>query len=281
MPSHVIIRNSFYSPLPAILTDQPQGTYVRYARGRDVAWENDRIAFRVFGSEVRSKVGSGVDVWAKSVGYPILDKWYKLNDEGKNYHTDRGEGCDFYDMGKRSGCGGLAIWVDGKPYAPETFDTFRIVKNKPDEIIFELAYDTWNLPFMKLTEHRQVRMVPGTNFFRVTSMLKSDQNLELIVAIGLSTFGKSEVYQNKKRGVLSVWEPIDPSKGNLGSAVLVKPENFVGFKRFNGDEFILIKVSTNVPFIYYAGAGWDKSEFFRQKENWEKYIREEAKKVDF
>ena len=253
-------------------------TYVTYARGRDVAWENDRIAFRVFGPEVRNKVGSGVDIWAKSVVYPILDKWYRLNEQGQNYHTDRGEGCDFYDMGKLRGCGGLSIWIDGKPYSSETFDSFRIIKNQDDGITFSLDYKTWHVPGLKIQESKRIEMPMGTNLFKVTSTLICDQQKELTVAIGLTTYGKPEIYQDNNRGILSVWEQIDASHGSLGTAVLVSPSDFAGFASSNGDEFILIKVQTNVPFSYYSGAGWDKSKSFKGKDDWQNYLIKEAKK---
>lgn len=127
----------YYVPADSTLTPK---AYARPARGSDVAWENDRIAFRVYGPTVRDKVRSGVDVWAKSVDYPILDKWYKLMAEGKDYHTDRGEGCDFYHMGKLLGCGGLAVWIDGKPYASESYDSFNITKNEGDKIDGEAKF---------------------------------------------------------------------------------------------------------------------------------------------
>jgi rhamnogalacturonyl hydrolase YesR len=265
------------------IADSPEipRTYVKYARGRDVAWENDRIAFRVFGPEVRNKVGSGVDVWAKSVDYPILEKWYKLNAEGKDYHVDRGEGCDFYDMRKRSGCGALSIWMDDKPYLPQTFDTYRISQNQDNKITFELEYKTWDVPGLEVTERRKMEMEKGTNLFKVTSTLKSKENKEITVAIGLSTFGNPKIVKENQTGILSVWEQIAPAHGNLGTAVLVNPENFAGFESYDGDEFILIKVKTNIPFSYYAGAGWDKSKYFSTQNDWEKYLLFETKKVKF
>ncbi len=256
-------------------------TYVTSARGRDVAWENDRMAYRVFGPVVRAKVGSGVDIWAKKVNYPILDKWYKLNADGKDYHTDRGEGCDFYDMGKLRGCGGIAIWIDGKPYIAETYDTYRIVKNQNDKIAVEIEYKTWNVPEMKLEEKKLIEMELGTNFYKVTSTLKSDIDRELTVAIGVTTFGKQAIYKNEKSAVLSVWEQLNPVQGYMGTAVLANPKNFVGYASYKGDEFILIKVKTNVPFSYYTGAGWDKSKYFKQKIDWENYVQKEAKRVKF
>ncbi|WP_373517031.1 DUF4861 family protein [Pricia sp.] len=256
------------------IADSPKvpRTYVKYARGSDMAWENDRIAFRAFGPTVRGKVANGIDVWAKSVDYPILDKWYKLNDAGKDYHVDRGEGADFYHMGQRTGCGGLAIWIDGKPYAPDTFDGHRIIKNQDDGIEFDLNYNTWNVPGMELKEHKKIRMEKGSNLFKVTSTIRSEEEKEITVAIGLSTFGKAKIFQNKEKGVLSYWEDMGSGHGHLGTGILVDPDSFAGWASYDGDEFILIRTKTNEPFSYYAGAGWDKSTYFKKQNDWEKYL---------
>ncbi len=224
---------------------------------------------------------SGIDIWAKSVDYPMLDNFYKLSEEGKDYHTNYGMGCDFYHMGKLLGCGGLAVWIDGKPYSSESYDSFIIKKNQPDKIEFELEYLTWDVPDLKIEEHKKVEMEMGSNLFKVTSTLKSDRNQEITVAVGLTTFGKQEVFQDKKRGIITVWEKLDPVNGSLGTAVLVNPETFAGFASYKGDELILIKVKTNVQFSYYAGAGWDKSKYFKTKEDWNTYIRSQTKKAKF
>ena len=193
----------YWVPIDSALVPK---TFVRPARGVDVSWENDRIGFRVYGGPtIRNKVRSGVDVWAKSVEYPMLDKWYSLG-TGKDYHTDYGEGCDFYHMEKLLGCGGLAIWIDGKPYSSESYDSYTITKNQADKIEFELVYNTWNVPELKIEEHKKVEMGMGTNLFKVTSTLVSDKNQDLTVAIGLTTYGKQEILKDKKRGFLTVWE---------------------------------------------------------------------------
>jgi hypothetical protein len=41
------------------------------------------------------------------------------------------------------GCGALALWIDGKPYPSETFDSYIIIKDEEDKIAFELEYETW------------------------------------------------------------------------------------------------------------------------------------------
>ena len=45
----------------------------------DVAWESDRIAFRIYGEGLKKTPDavstSGIDVWVKKVRTPVLEKW--------------------------------------------------------------------------------------------------------------------------------------------------------------------------------------------------------------
>jgi hypothetical protein len=61
---------------------------------KDLAWENDRIAFRIYGSPLAGDVRNGIDVWTKRVRALIVQKWYKESEEvrwAKTYHRS-GEG---------------------------------------------------------------------------------------------------------------------------------------------------------------------------------------------
>lgn len=150
-------------------------TYMRYNSegGQNVGWENDHIAFRVYGPSVRNRVGSGIDVWAKTVDFPVIDKRYRLNDAGFGYHVERGEGHDFYHVGFQRGCGGSGIWRDGRLFPSQTYATQRILRNDPDAIEFVLTFDPWDAGGVQDSEEKTIRMVPGTNFFEVTSTLKA------------------------------------------------------------------------------------------------------------
>jgi len=253
-------------------------TYVLYNPdgGQNVGWENDRIAFRVYGPSVRNRVGSGIDVWAKSVEFPIIDKWYRLNAAGYEYHEDRGEGCDFYDVGKLRGCGGSAVWRDGRPFPSQTYATQSITKNTPDEIEFLLTFDAWDAGGITVSEKKTVRMVPGTNFFQVTSTLLTDGTADLTLAVGLTTFGQPSLREDKDRGVLTSWEKINPAHGSLGTVVVADPARVQGFGQAGKDRFVLITVKPNEPFIYYVGAGWDGNRRFPTQADWDDFIRAEA-----
>lgn len=116
--------------------------YARFVPERldDFAWENDRIAFRMYGPAMweipKKRCGSGIDVWVKKVRYPVIDKWYAR----KNYHKDEGEGADYYSVGKTLGCGGLGFWVDGKLQINKHFESYKVIQGAGDRVEFELAY---------------------------------------------------------------------------------------------------------------------------------------------
>ena len=147
----------------------------------NILWENDRIAYRVYGPPAKHRVSSGIDIWTKSVSYPIIDKWYKLNHEGKEYHIERGEGNDFYHVSTGRGTGGTAIWHKDKPYISQTYSTFKILKHTESEIAFELIYDPWDVDGMKVWEKKVISMKMGTNFFKVVSTFQSDSKQPLTV----------------------------------------------------------------------------------------------------
>lgn len=112
-------------------------------RKEDIAWENDRVSFRIYSREVKGKVSSGVDFWTKNVAHPVVEAWYALNDKGMDYHTDRGEGYDFYAVGRNRGVGGTGIMSAAGLVAPEPYANYRIYNDTPDLVDFEISYQLY------------------------------------------------------------------------------------------------------------------------------------------
>ena len=111
----------------------PIQCYSRFVPERidDYTWENDKVAFRVYGPTAQKlmeegqpggTLSSGVDAWLKRVSYPIINKWYKETTEGKgSYHEDTGEGLDNFHVGVSSGVGGMAIVKDSLIYTSKNY----------------------------------------------------------------------------------------------------------------------------------------------------------------
>ena len=258
-------------------------TYLRYLpeANQNIAWENDRIAFRVYGPPVKNRVSSGIDVWTKSVTYPIIDKWHKLNAEGKEYHVDRGEGCDFFHVGFGRGNGGTAIWYKDKPYISTPYATHRILKNTPEEIAFELIFDPWEVAGFKVTERKVISMTMSTNFFKVVSTFDTDYQGPLTVGVGISYVKNPEILSDQAKGLLNIWESYLPQNGELGTSIIAKPADVQGFKAHQNEQFMLLKARAGKPLTYYVGAGWSKSLQFKTRQDWLKYVETEASNLKF
>lgn len=261
---------------------KPQ-TYVRYmpeANG-NIVWENDRVGFRVYGPLVKDRVSSGIDIWTKSVPYPVIDKWYSLNKMGKPYHIDRGEGCDFFHVGYSRGNGGTAIWHNGKPYISAPYTTHRILKNTEGEIAFELNFEPWEVDGRQVSETKVISMKMGDNFFKVVSTFQSSDKKPLPVVVGIAYAKKPEIIENKKTGTLTVWESYLPENGELGTTVVVNPKQIKNFTSFDKERFVLVNAKSGEAITYYVGAGWSKAPQFKSRQDWLTYVNSELSKMKF
>lgn len=257
--------------------------YIRHlpdANG-NIAWENDRMAFRIYGPPVKDRVSSGIDVWAKSVDHPIIDKWHYLNAAGESYHLDRGEGCDFFQVGFSRGVGGTAIWYNQKPYISQTYASYEILKNSEEEIAFEVHFDPWQIDGFTVAEKKIISMKKGDNFFKVVSTFTTDSKKNLTAAIGIAYARDPEITTDAQKGLLSVWEAYPPKNGELGTTVLVNPNEIESFQAFQKEHFVLLPAKAGKPITYYVGAGWSKSPQFNTEQDWADYIHEVAQKLTF
>jgi len=261
-------------------------TFARFVPERmdDFAWENDRIAHRVYGPALTKKVGtvsSGVDVWVKRTRGLIVNNLYASGD----YHTDRGEGLDCYNVshGKAPtrGCGGLGIW-DGKHlFVSGNFRSWKLIATGPIRSEFELAYDAWDAGGRKVSEVKRISIDAGSNFSRVESTFTTDGIEPLQVGVGIARRkGNEGVTSDLSAGWIAYWEPEQGANGNTACA-LVFPG---GVKEFTKDEANLLAISQakpGQPFVYYLGAGWSKSGDFPDSAAWTAYVREFAQRLKF
>ncbi len=232
-------------------------------RKGDIAWENDRAAFRIYSQEVKAKVSSGVDFWGKRVDYPILEQWYALNDKGENYHTDRGQGCDFYAVGKNRGLGGIGVWTGDELLVPEPYTGFEIIRDEPSGIAIRLDYPAIEKDGATYLLSEKIEMVLGTPFYKKTISLKTEGVSDVKIAVGLTDFGKAEVTENTGDGVLTLMEELFPSEsvepgkdGILACSVIPDPSRAAGFAAYGKDRLVLMDAGAEA--VCYVGAGWGK-----------------------
>ena len=261
--------------------DAAPATFCRFVpeRSDDFAWENDKIAFRAYGPALRSGAeNGGVDCWLKRVDYPIINKWYKEDKQGKPYHTDHGEGYDPYHVGPTLGCGGIGLWVSGKLETTETFTGWKVIKCETEESIFELNY-AWELDGHKCDLTKHITISLGDRLFKTVAAFRVDGKAaaNLPVAIGLTTHnGKATASCDLKAGWVACWETIDGSQ--LGTGVVMNPALIGEYKLIeskNADEshaLFISKTDAKGQITWWSGYGWERAGTIKSVSEWTAYL---------
>lgn len=262
--------------------------YGRFNRERwdDFAWENDRVAHRMYGAALETwddepLTGSGVDVWCKRTRRLVVNDWYMTD----TYHDDHGEGADFYSAGRSRGCGGTGLWRDGRLYTSRNFRKSRVLAAGPLRLVFELQYDPFDAGGASVAETKRVVVDAGKNLQRFESRFRpyrrpGTEEPEVVWAAGIRKDPKSTARVERTAGLLRTWEPVaGQGNGNLGCGVVMDPARIVELTEADGNHLVVAKVATGQPAVYYAGSGWDKSGDFASVADWDRHLDEFARRV--
>lgn len=254
-------------------------THCRYVPERkdDFAWENDRIAYRMYGKalEGTNENAYGTDVWTKYVDYLVIDKWYKLND----YHNDNGEGQDFYKVGFTLGAGDIAPYEEGKIWYSNNYRRWKILDNGPLRSTFKLEYDAWDVSGKQVTVNKTISIDAGSQLNKVEAEYNWDNDKPLNLVAGVvKRKNTGVILLNEQQGLLGYWEPIYGKSGTVGVACLF--DDATEMDVANGQ--ITGKVKLNKPgkVTYYNGAVWDKAGIITTADAWFTYLYNAKAKIN-
>ena len=258
-------------------------THARFVPERldDFAWESDRTAHRMYGPAIikdpkEHLISSGVDVWVKKVRSPVIDKWYK----GEDYHRDHGEGLDYYDVGSSRGCGGTTIYTGGALHNSSNYTSWKVLADGPLRAIFELRFAGWDAGNgRQVSEVKRFSIDAGSNLTRVESRYASPSADPLTVGVGIvQRNGEGRYTTDAANGWSSYWQPPHGDDGVTGCAVIL-PAGASGFAVTDRQQLTLGTAQPGQPFVYYFGAGWNKSGDFADAAAWEAYVRAYAQRL--
>lgn len=263
-------------------THAAPATFCRFVpeRADDFAWENDLVAFRAYGPALaKGSENSGIDCWAKRVPYPIIDKWYRLDREQKlSYHEDRGEGNDFYHVGKTRGCGGTALWIDGKMVLSGVYKEWKILETGPQKSVFQLTYAYTAGP-RQIREVKTITIALGQRLFKSESVFTEDgKPADLEIAVGLSTQNQKGVGTlNREAGWISVWQ--DFGRTAIGTGVVIPdPQRITGMEELKSaqrdESHVILTLRTDAGgrTVHYAGFAWTKAKGITSSDQWTAYL---------
>ncbi|MDB4916267.1 MAG: pectinesterase [Gemmatimonadetes bacterium] len=267
-----------YEPKVSVRHDEPRD---------DMAWESDRVAFRIYGEGLKktssAMSSSGIDVWNKKTRAMIVEKWYTKGHDA--YHVDTGEGADFYDVNETLGNGGTAGWARDTLWRADNFKAWRVIATGPIRAIFELRYDPWDVAGKKISEVKRIAIDAGSNLYRATSIFSTPGGGDIPYVIGtVKRPGMIGIMsRNNNWAWVTGWGPVAPKSGGhgeMGTAVLIKASAVSDRKEAFYHYLAVSKATSGVPVVHYIGAGWTDSGDFPTPQSWWKYLDEAAQRID-
>ena len=281
----------------------------------DIAWENDRIAFRTYGPALQAtgEKAYGCDIWVKRVAEPVVEARYntELNPETKakiaelrktdpkaakelsnsvSYHIDHGNGLDNYKVGPTLGAGTSALLVNDSIVYPYCYKDYQILDNGPLRFTAKLVYNPLTINAdNNVIETRTISLDAGSQLNKIT-VTYDNLSAATSVVTGIVLHEPSEDYQAEaNKGYIAYADPVDGDNGQTYiAAVFPEKPNETKVVRFSDKEKAerganghVLAYSTYAPgktYTYYSGASWSKWGFTNSEE-WYKYVQQFAQNL--
>lgn len=255
---------------PAPVTAKTYGRYVP-ERKEDFAWENNRVAFRMYGKALEAtpkENAYGVDFWNKRTENLVINKWYKRT----NYHKDEGEGLDYYHVGLTLGAGGIAPYLEDSIWFSKNYTGHRMLDSGPLRTTFELSYDAWQVGGKPVTVTKTVSLDANAQL----SKMQVRYSNELPVAIGISKRKEpGAMLLQETDGVMGYWEPQHGADGTTGiGCIILAPVKEMKVEK--GHLLAISATGAGNSVTYYTGGAWDKAGLIKNAEQWFRYLQEQA-----
>lgn len=259
----------------------------------DIAWENDRGAYRLYGPALqRNKERAfGNDVWVKNTPDLVVEQRYELElsnhaaivalreagntaaadslEELTTYHFDHGDGLDCYKVGPSLGCGAPALLDNGKIVFPYCYTQYEILDNGPLRFTVSLTYETKEFHGDRVTEHRLLSLDKGSNFNRQTVWYEGvTKPVDISSGVVIHNEDTTSVWLKENMALYA--DPTDnPAAQNFqiyvgvifpyGQVETLRVPNEGAANGINGHALVVCRgVQPGERVTYYWGSAWSK-----------------------
>ena len=248
------------------------GRFVPERKG-DFAWENDKIAFRMYGKALENspkEMAYGTDVWVKRTDRLILNERYKRGE----YHIDHGDGLDYYHVGFTLGAGNMMPYIIDSIYYSGNYRDYKVLDNGPLRTTFQLTYDEWLVGGNKLSAVKTISLDAGSQLNKIVVAYNSASTESIPVAAGIVTRkGTGIKFLDEVNGLMVYWEPEHGNDGITGVACLFNTP-IEKMTEANGQLLAKTATDTRHSITYYSGAAWSKAGDITDGKQWIKYVDE-------
>lgn len=264
----------------------------------DIAWENDRAAYRAYGPALQAsgEKAYGYDIWTKRVPEPVVEDRYDgaLN-RGLSYHEDHGNGMDVYGVGPTLGGGTAALFPDSTIVYPYCYKECEVLDNGPLRFTAKLVYNPLIIKGdSNVVETRIISLDKGSQLNKtVVSFTDLKEVTPIVAGIVLHKENPDGYSYNESGGYIAYADSTQNARNNNGviyvGAVFPASLKGAGVKWFPEEEkkergsalghiLAFSEYEPGGEFVYYWGSGWSKYGFPADTD-WTSYLERFAQRV--
>ena len=250
--------------------------YSRYVPERldDYAYENNRIAGRVYGPALEFPRTLGPDIWTKSVETLVVDKRFELND----YHHDHGDGMDCYKVDATLGGGALAPYVGDKIVLGDNYETYERICNGPIRTKVLFTYPAFDVDGRQALLKRELTIDANTNFIKISNWF--DISLDSLPVV-LGAVEHNVIAREDGTNWIAFTEKASDSQnpdedGNISVGLVVDAaETGVTADTMDGHAVLKFECTPGKRVDVWTGSGWSKGGI-ESPEAWTKIVKDFA-----
>lgn len=263
-------------------------------RKDDMAWENDKSAYRAYGPALQEsgERAFGYDIWTKCVPYRILDQRYHDDIVNKiSFHVDHGTGMDVYAVGPTLG-GGTAALLDknGEIVYPYCFKEYEVLDNGPLRFTVKLIYGGETVDGDSAVVETRLISLDKSSYLNKTTVSYDGLSKDSKVAPGIVVHKQNPAgYIFSPEDHFMAYSDLTENADNGNGIIfvgVVSPESdtfeYKPLKQPAGDAVghILAPAtySNSEDFTYWWGSAWSKGDVRNEKE-WSDYLRSFNKRL--
>ena len=288
-------------------------TFVNTCYGRmypervdDIAWENDRAAYRCYGPALQrtGERSFGNDVWVKNTPGLVVEQRYFIEDGSKakiaalkqtdpaaakalematTYHYDQGNGLDCYKVGPTLGCGTPALMIGDSIVMPYCYKEYEILDNGPLRFSVRLVYNTTSYKTdNNVVENRILTLDKNSNFNKMT-VWYDGLTVPADIASGISLHSEDVDNVVLGKDYIQYADPTDNPKGQnfqifVGTLFpngVAETKKVMYANPVNGNAGhalgIVKDYKSGQKYTYYFGSAWSKYDCRTQAE-WQERV---------
>lgn len=269
-------------------------------RADDVAWENEKVGFRIYGpaTQAKGERSFGYDIFFK---YPdkglVLERLYEpetnpstwvkrdslaaidpaLADEfvkSFSYHLDHGLGMDCYAVGATLG-DGVAAFLDNDSISfPWCYSKAEVLDNGPLRFTVSLDFAPRVVGGDTITEHRLVTLDSGSHLNRCKVWFDG-MTAGRDIVVGFPLRDESSPMVDAEAGVLAYADPTQGPDNGKALVGIVGAAPAAGAEQREGHTLLRYHLNPGDTLSYSWGFAWDRTDI-DSLDSWTEYLKNKA-----